>query len=271
MGGATSKNVTKQTLDSMISVVTSATSESYATCSGFNLSELKGCKIDGDVNISQSNICKFDIDVFTKNASSEKVKNELENVDKQQSESVSQIIQLSSSDSSNVDDAMLNLATKIQNSAQISVTTRAINQNTFRCEDTQIGKNLYVSQKNITNTLQKLITENQSVIDAQQKLQSTIEQHSKASVSGFGFFMIFLIIALVIFAPVIMGAGVMSSFMPIFIGLGAVFGTVYTVRDCISKDEDKTVCKSPTIYYVGSLLLVLISIVFFKFFGKSKK
>ena len=137
MGSAISRNITKQTLESMISVITDASIDTYASCSGINSFVFEGCKIDGEFHLSQSNICKFDIDAFAKNAASENTKNDLENLAKQKSESVSQMLQLSSSQSENLYNAMLTLGTSIQNSVKTNVTAHAMNQNAIKCKNSE--------------------------------------------------------------------------------------------------------------------------------------
>jgi hypothetical protein len=242
MGSAISRNVTKETFESMISVFTDASIDTYTSCSGLNYTVLEGCHIGGDV----------DIDAFAENAASENTKNDIENIAKQKSESVSQMLQLSSSQSENLYNAMVSLGTSIQNSVKTDVTTHTVNENAFRCKNTEIEKNLYVNQNNIAITIEKLISKNASVVRAQQNLKNTIDQYSKASVSGFAFFLIFLIVALMLFGST---GTVMSSLVPFVLGICTIIGTVYTARDCLSKDKKKVVCKTPLIYYVGSGLI----------------
>ena len=255
MGNTRSKNIVENAMNSMLQVVSEASSKSVSGCSGVNSFTLENCIIDHDLNVSQNNACNFDIKAFTENASSVSTENDLQNVAKQHSEAVSASFSLSSAESENVYKSMLNLATSIQVSASSDISSFASNMNSFVCKNSKIGGSAFVLQGNVSDLLSSMTTKNKGVIAAKQKLQSTLDQYSKASVSSW-WLIIVAIVLLIIAVPMMGASSFLSSLLPLLTLIGGSIGSVYFVRDCAS--EKPWLCKRPRAYYAGTLFASLI-------------
>lgn len=218
MGGTTSKNEVDITNTSMINAVRSITNKCSSAINSNQVLDIVGNtgKVNtGDVNFNQAANVNFSC--LQSNDTKTDLSNQIDNVVKQQSQSISQFFQLSSSKSENVTNLVNNLGISIENAFNNQcITTQSLYQTAqirYNTGDVTTGNlNFKQSVDDVVNCVQN----NKDVIDAKNALQNSLNQQSTAQTKGlfdflFGSWGWLIIVAIVIIILII--AGVAAFFI----------------------------------------------------------
>lgn len=219
MGSATSRNEVSITNTAMLSAVRNVINKCGSSVNANQVLDIVGnsgkVKLK-DVNFNQAANVSFTC--LQSNDTKTDLSNEIDNVVKQQSESISQFFQLSSSKSENITRLVNNMGIAIENAFNNEcINTQSLYQTAqirYNTGDIVVGNlNFKQSVDDVVNCVQN----NKDVISARNSLDNALNQESKATTKGLLDFLLggfgwIIIIVIVIIIIIIAGVAVFFIF-----------------------------------------------------------